>query len=65
MVNRYCVEKVVDLQIFEVGAFQNELLQWPLLEAILVREPLDCKPLKTLLCVDGASKYVNKRVQHV
>ena len=48
-----------------MGAFQNELLKWPLLLNILIKELLDYKLLETLLYVDSASKYVNKCVQHI
>ena len=53
------------MEMLQVGTFQHELLQGPLLEAILVKEAIDCKPLKTQLCADRASEYVKKRVQHV
>ena len=53
------------MEMLQMGASQNDLLQWPLLQAILVIKVLDRKLLETLLCVDSASKYVNKRVQHV
>ena len=57
--------KAIYREILQMGAFQHELLQGPLLETILVKEVLDCKLLETQLCVDRAAEYVNKRVQHV
>ena len=64
MVGSCCV-KAKEFEILEVGAFQNELLQWPLLQAILVEECIDYELLEAEFSVNRAAKDVNKCIKHV
>ena len=43
----------LDLEILKVGALDHELAQWPLLERVLVQEPLDCELFEALLLIYG------------
>ena len=45
-------------------ALEHDLLKWPLLQRILVKEVLDLELLEALLLVDGAPKVVEHRVEH-
>jgi len=57
--------RLSDLEVFEVWALVQELLQWPLLEAVMVIEAFDCELLQALLFVDRTTKYVDECVDHV
>ena len=59
------VAQVVDLEVLEVGALVGELLQRPLLQAVLVEEVDDGELLQALLLVDCTPKHVEERVDHV
>ena len=45
--------QIKDLEILKVGALDHELAQWPLLERVLVLEPLDCELFEALLLIYG------------
>ena len=57
--------KVVDREVLEVGALVGELLQRPLLQAVLVTEVVDDELLQAQLLVDCTPKHVEERVDHV
>ena len=46
---------VVDLEVFEIGALDEELAKRPVLEGVLVLKCLNLQLLETLLFIDGST----------
>ena len=55
---------VIDLEVFEIGALDEELAKRPVLEGVLVLKGLDFQLFEALLFINASTKTVNYRVHH-
>lgn len=55
---------VIHLEVFEIGALDEELAKRPVLEGVLVLKGLDFQLFEALLFIDASTKTVNYRVYH-
>ena len=59
------IVQVSDLDVFEVWALLQELLQWPVLQDVGILPTINRKFLEALLLVDRVPEHVDERVHHV